>query len=191
MAIPFPRATSIIARFRRTREGTAAVEFALILPVMIVLFFGVVEVSMALSCRSDVINVASTTADLTAQASTMSSADVTNVFNAASAILYPYNASAAKITVTSIAYDPDTASMTAGKVAWSCASSGSGYSKGTTISLPDGLMTDNGSVIMAEVTYDYTSPTTLTMGTSMTMQNTFYAKPRRVAQITGPGSCPS
>ncbi len=191
MAIPFPRATSIIARFRRTREGTAAVEFALILPVMIVLFFGVVEVSQALSCRSDVINVASTTADLTAQASTMSSADVTNVFNAASAILYPYNASAAKITITSIVYNPDTGSLTSGTVAWSCANSGPGHGKDTTITLPDRLMTEGGSVIMAEVTYDYTSPTTLTMGTSMTMQNTFYAKPRRVAQITGPGSCPS
>ena len=33
-------------------DGTAAVEFALLLPVMITLFFGVVESSMALICRS-------------------------------------------------------------------------------------------------------------------------------------------
>ena len=179
-----------LSRFGRARGGMAAVEFAFLLPVMLVMFFGVVEVSMALACRADVTNVASTTADLTAQASSLSTSDVSNVFNAAGAILYPYDASAARITVTSLNYDTTSKSLTSGVVAWSCANTGSGRGKNSVVTLPAGLMTVNGSVIMAEVTYTYTSPTTKVITGPMPMTNTFYTKPRRVAQITGPTACP-
>ena len=36
----------------------------------------------------------------------------------------------------------------------------------------------------------YTSPTTKIVTGTKVMTNTFYTKPRRVAQITGPSSCP-
>jgi Flp pilus assembly protein TadG len=177
-----------LGRFGRARDGAAAVEFAFLLPVMLVMFFGVVEVSRALSCRADVINVASTAADLTAQASSLSTSDVSNVFSAASAILYPYDTSTARIIITSIVYNTTSKSLTSGNVAWSCANTGSPHGSGS-IALPAGLMTENGSVIMAEITYTYTSPTTKVITGPMTMTNTFYTKPRRVAQIPAP-TCP-
>ena len=59
------------------------------------------------------------------------------------------------------------------------------------MTLPSGLMTANGSVIMSEITYNYTSPTTKLITGAKMMTNVFYTKPRRVAQITGPSrSCP-
>jgi Flp pilus assembly protein TadG len=175
-----------LRRFVRAQGGLAAVEFAFLLPVMITLFFGVVELSMAINCRSDVTAVASTVADLTAQSSSLAASDVTNIFNAATAVLYPYSVSAAKITITSISYDTGTKSLTSGKVAWSCTKNGS--KRSGTVSLPAGLMTANGSVIMSEITYAYTSPTLKVITKPMTMTNTFYTKPRRVAAITA--TCP-
>ncbi len=56
-------------------RGLAAVEFALLLPVMITMFFGVVELSLALLCRADVSIMASTAADLIAQESTTQTSD--------------------------------------------------------------------------------------------------------------------
>lgn len=179
----------MLGRFGRAQGGMAAVEFAFLLPVMITMFFGVVEVSMALSCRADVTNVASTAADLTAQASSLSTNDVGNIFSAASAILYPYDASAARITITSLTYNTTSKSLTSGNVSWSCANTGAGRSKGDSVALPAGLMTEGGSVIMAEITYNYASPTTKLITGPMTMANTFYTKPRRVLQIAGPASC--
>jgi Flp pilus assembly protein TadG len=181
---------SLFARFRKAKDGIAAVEFALLLPVMITLFFGVVEVSLALACRADVTNVASTAADLVAQESSIATADMSNVFSAASAILYPYDTTAAKITLSSIIYDTSTGSLTSGKVAWSCAKNTTARSTGTTVTLPSGLMTTNGSVIMSEITYNYTSPTTKVITGPLSMTNSFYTKPRRVAAISGPSSCP-
>jgi Flp pilus assembly protein TadG len=177
-------------RAAKNQDGLAAVEFALILPVMITLFFGVVEASMALACRADVANVASTVADLVAQESSVTSSDVTNVFNAAAAILYPYDTSVARMTITSINYDTSTHSLTSGKVAWSCTRNGTVRGKNSTVTLPKQLMTENGSVIMSEITYAYSSPITKIIVGDKTMTNTFYTKPRRVAQITGPSSCP-
>lgn len=173
----------VLGKFRKSDSGLAAVEFAFLLPVMITLFFGIVEVSLGLSCRADVNSVASTTADLVAQASSVSNADMTNVFNASSAILYPNNTSSTvlKIVVTSVI---DTGSTSSGKVDWSTSSTGSGArASGSTVSLPSGLMTSGGSVILSEVTYTYTSPTTQVITGPISMTNSFYTKPRRVAQI--------
>ena len=53
--------------FRHAKDGAAAVEFALLLPLMITMFFGVVETTLALLCRADVSVMASTAADLISQ----------------------------------------------------------------------------------------------------------------------------
>ena len=178
-----------IRRLRKDKSGLAAVEFAMLLPVMATLFFGVVELSLALTCRANVTNVASVTADLVAQESAMTGSDMTNVFNAANAMLYPYDTSVAKIIVSSVEYDTATKSLSSGKVGWSCAKNATAQSTGTTVTLPTGLMTANSSVIVAEIVYNYTSPTTKFITGTKVMSNTFYTKPRRVAKITAPASC--
>jgi Flp pilus assembly protein TadG len=181
--------------------GLAAVEFALILPVMLVLFFGIVETSMALGAKASVTSIAATAADLIAQESTVSSADEQNVFNAASAILYPHPVSSTskgvttsllKIVISSIVYDKDNPT-TSGKVAWSDSSTGSGArTVGSTYTYPAdainpgntaNLVDAGGSIILVEVTYNYSSPTSQTVAGSWTMSSSFITRPRQVAQI--------
>jgi Flp pilus assembly protein TadG len=189
-------------RFVRANDGAAAIEFALILPVMIVLFFGVVESSLALLCRADVSIMASTAADLISQESSTSTADLTNVYTAAGTILYPYYAGGSTgkptIRLTSVAYDSTSGTpTTAGKIAWTCTQAGSGTLSPVTranndvVTFTQPLMTTNGSVIMAEVAYSYASPTTQVVTGAINMTNNFYTKPRRVLQIATPtGGCP-
>ncbi len=202
----------LLKRFRRSKDGLAAVEFAMLLPVLLTLFFGVMELALALACRADVANVASTAADLVAQESAVSTADMGNVFSAASAILYPYKVDYATITIYSIVDNSNSASKngggsnSSGKVMWSCQKTGTGGAKtGPTTPPPNSnggdiiaatnLVNGNptygggGSVIVATITYQYTSPTTRIISSAIPMQNTFYSKPRRVLQVTGPDSC--
>jgi Flp pilus assembly protein TadG len=187
--------------FRKSKDGVAAVEFALLLPVMITLFFGVVETSLALLCRADVSVMASTAADLISQVNAASTADITNIYAAAGTILYPYydpsvtGSAKPTIRLTSVIYDTASKSTTSGKVAWTCMQSGSGTPSlptptvGGTVTLPQALMTANGSVIISEVAYQYVSPTTNVITGSINMTNNFYTKPRRIAQIAAPSSC--
>ena len=50
-------------------------------------------------------------------------------------------------------------------------------------------MTTGGSVIIAEMAYNYASPTTKVITGPINMTNNFYTKPRRIAQIAAPSSC--
>jgi Flp pilus assembly protein TadG len=184
--------------------GVVEVEFAMLLPFMITLFFGVVECTLALLCRADVSIMASTTADLISQSDTIATSDISNVYNAAGTILYPYydpsTAGSAKpaIRITSVIYDSSTNSTTVGKVAWTCKQSGSGTltptsrAIGDTLSLPQALLTSGSSVIVAEIAYSYSSPTSKVITGTINFTNNFYTKPRRVTQIPTPtGGCPT
>jgi len=166
-------------RIRGEKGGMAAVEFALILPALLALVFGAIEVTNVLIVKSDTTNLASTAADLVAQESSVSNADITNVFNALTALIYPYNSSAAKIVITSIIDD----GHGGGKVAWSDAKNGTARSVGSTVTVPSGLITTGGSTILAEVTYTYSTPSTYLVKIPVTLTNSFYSHPRRVAQI--------
>jgi Flp pilus assembly protein TadG len=184
-------------RFGKSRDGLAAVEFGFIAPVMVTLFFGTMELADALSCRTDVSSVASTAGDLVAQESTITTADLSNVYNAATAILYPYypNFSQTKptIRITSII---DAGSTGSGTIQWTCTQAGSGTLKpasrsvGDTVTLPQPIMTSGNSIIMAEVSYGYASPVSKMIVGTPNMTNVFYTRPRQVAQIPGPTSCP-
>ena len=163
--------------FARAKDGLAAVEFALIAPVMIVMFFGVIELSSAVDCNSRVGRVTSTVGDLVAQATTVSTADTTNAFNAANAVLYPYAAANARIVVSSLVDDGHGAT----KVAWSDAQNTTPRTVASTVTVPTGLVTSGsgGSVIFTEISYTFTPAVPYLLGASLTLTDTFYSKPRR------------
>lgn len=194
-----------LRRFRRDGRGLAAVEFALILPVMITLFFGIVELSLALAARADVVSMTSIAADLVAQESSVTPTGMTNVFAAASAVLYPYATAPLTVTIYSIVDDGHQGK--AGMVRWSCTRTGDGTATNGPNTPPAGsnggelIATANpdshgnpqygspGSVILAQVSYNYTSPTTQVITGPIAMGSSFYSKPRRVAEIPAPTSC--
>lgn len=150
-------------RLRRNEQGVAALEFAMIAPIMITLYMGSIELHHALSADRRVTDLAGAAADLVAQSSEITSAQMTNIFDAASTFLKPYGVANLKITVTSICHDKDDK----GRVDWSANYTNGGvhsYSHMDLIDLPlddDGnpVLTIRGtSLILAEVSYDYTSP---------------------------------
>ena len=192
-------------RWRKDQGGLAAVEFAFVLPIMLSMLLGLVELSNALGLRAAVTNMASTAADLISQESTATGPDMDSVFGALGAMLYGYSATGTVITITSVI---DGGAGKSPVVSWSCAwgaSGASGYSpltKGSTSfspALPTGTITpgDGTSVIWAEVKYTYNSPMKYFIPSALNWSNDYYLKPRRVLQIpfsgtpTAPASCNS
>jgi len=162
----------------RDNHGLAAVEFALVAPVMIVMFYGAIELSTAVDCNSRVSRVSSTVADLVAQSTTVSSSDTTNIFNAANAILYPYAASNAQIRVSSlVASSTGTVS-----VAWSDAQNTSARTSPPS-SIPSGIIPTSSSIIYAEISYTFTPAISYFLGGSVTLTSSFYSKPRRSVKV--------
>jgi len=195
------RLVDLIAR----KNGSIAVEFALVAPIMVGLFFGLSELALALGAKGDTTNLASVGADLIAQESTATTADMSNVFGALSAMLYPYPTTNAQITISSV-LDNSSGGATGnanptGTIAWSCTQGGTARAPASTYSFPaaaQGVVTSNsgGSVIMAEVSYTYTMafaaniPGVTSLSGPFTFSNTFYSKPRKVLQVTAPTACP-
>jgi Flp pilus assembly protein TadG len=186
----------LLTLFRKAKDGVAAVEFALCVPVMAVLILGVTELTSALECRQKVTAMASSAADLVAQYTQISTSNMNDIMSAVNAIIYPFPTTNAKVTISSITSDGNGG----GKVAWSKGSSGATTrATNSSVSLPTGLMakytcvgsTCSGcasgacSVILAEITYNYSSysNTTKFITGSLTLSDKFYAKPRRSATV--------
>jgi Flp pilus assembly protein TadG len=157
---PFARQLAAAVRsFRSHCGGMAAVEFAMILPVMIGLLIGVVELSYALTVTARVQQVASSMADLVARAENqISQSNITDIMNAGSFLLAPYSQQPLTITVLQVNSAPNNANNT--KQAWSCVYSSNGATlscacSNTSYTLPQNLVGTNDSIIVGKAAYDY------------------------------------
>jgi Flp pilus assembly protein TadG len=101
-------------------RGVSAVEFALILPLMLTLYLGAVELSQGIAADRKVTMTARTTADLVSQVTSLSTTDISNSLSAASAVMAPYPVSNLKVTVSSVAVDANSKAT----IAWSCSLNG-------------------------------------------------------------------
>lgn len=93
-------------RVWRDQRGVAAVEFALILPVLLLLYFGTIETASLFTADRRVANVAGTIGDLVSRSKkTLTVADLNDYFQAASAIMQPLPTGPLRQTVSLIAID--------------------------------------------------------------------------------------
>lgn len=169
-----------LRRFVRARDGLAAIEFAMLAPVVVTMFLGSIELTDALACKQKVTGMAATAADLVAQEKSVSSTDIGNVYSAINSIVYPYPTTGLQITITSLTY----ASATTGTVAWSNAQNATPRTAGSTVTVPTGVITSGGSVILVEVVYPYASSVAKYLSGSTNITSTFYARPRRSTSVT-------
>ena len=71
-------------------RGVSAVEFAMLLPLMLSLYLGSVEVSQGIGADRKVTLTARTICDLVSRVSSIGNADMTNALNASSAVMAPF-----------------------------------------------------------------------------------------------------
>ena len=111
---------ALLARLRRlalVEDGVAAVEFALILPIMLLVYIGSVEASLAITMDRKVQSVAGALGDLVARSDTTIPADtLEDYFKAAGGIMTPYPTDELKQVVTQVLVSDDGTSAT---VVWS------------------------------------------------------------------------
>jgi Flp pilus assembly protein TadG len=136
------------------QRGLAAVEFAMLLPLMLTLYLGTVEISQGVGIDRKVTLTTRTVADLASQVSSINNADMTNLLNASAAVIVPYDTSKLKVTVSEITID----NTGTAKIAWSDTLNGTKRAVGSTVSLPAALNVANTSLIWSEVSYTYQPP---------------------------------
>jgi Flp pilus assembly protein TadG len=168
----------MLGQFARDRRGIAAVEFALIAPVLILLYFGTVEAASLYTVDRKATVVTATLGDLVSRADgTIATSDLTDYFQAASAILNPYPKTGLK-QVVSVLGVSSTGSVT---VCWSRAS-GTGAVPRTSYTLPAtaqiNRLARGGYLVVSEVSYPYLPLYGMVITTAVNLSHVEYYLPR-------------
>lgn len=146
-----PRTTALIKRFKQEVAGVAAIEFAIIAPIMILLFFATIEVSTALAVNRKLSRVSSTLGDLITQSQTLSQSDVDHIMDAASFVMKPYDHTLG-IVITQVSIKAGSAT-----VDWSRAYGGAtALAQNAPYTVPAKILNDDTYLVSAKVTAVHT-----------------------------------
>lgn len=161
-----------LRRFGRSERGVTAVEFALVLPVLLMLFVGMVEFTEAFSITRKLSNSVSTVADLVSREPSVSTAELTDIVTVADQLMQPYATAPMDLVIVSVVTDADNTPT----VAWSHPAGE--YVPGVVYDLPEEALTaPNSSIIVTEGRYDFTPTVTQFLGSFEITQRSFF-RPR-------------
>jgi len=150
-----------LQRLAGAREGAAAVEFALILPVMLLLYLGTLEASALISMDRRVQTVTGTVGDLVARVDkAIPAGRLLDYFRAAENIVAPYSTDTLVQTVSLVYVDDEGEAQ----VRWSrrfvdgASEHVAGYTAGSPYDLPDEItsLAQEAFVVVSEASYSYT-----------------------------------
>jgi len=187
---------SIARRLASDRTGIAALEFALIAPLLLVMYFLTMEVAQGIETNKKIDRAGSMVADLVTQQTTVNTAALDAMMAIGEATLQPYNRSQPTITITAIELSTD-ATPTA-KVVWSRKLADgaftAGPAKGDTATVPDSLKIKGSFLVRVESALAYAPVITWAaedkpvLGLAaafdgIAMKETYYLRPRMSTSV--------
>jgi len=169
----------LLKRFFRDKRAVGAVEFALIIPVLLLIYLGSTDLADGLDVNKKVSRSASSLADLVTRQISVKATDIDDMFAIGSTSLLPYRRTSPKIRVTAIkvtkAQSSSTYSVT---VDWSRANVANFAAlAGSKTDLPEALVASDAYFIKVDVELDY-KPLNSWISTSIPMSETYYLAPR-------------
>lgn len=171
-------------------RAIAAVEFALILPLMLFLFVGVAQVGQAIEISRKVTVTTRIVTDLVTQYSTVSCSTLNTVLAASAQVIAPYSSSNLTITVSEI----DTVSNKA-TMPWTASLKGNGTMTCSTpnsnFTLPSQLLQSSSTAsyyIYGQVTYSFTPVLGYKIIGTIPISGQIYMSPRLTNSIGYTGS---
>ena len=205
----------VFKRLAHDARGVAAVEFAIILPLMLTLYLGCAELTQGLVSTRKSTNVASALSDLVAAqaaGANLTDSQIADVFAAATAIMSPYSTTSLKMSVSSVEFVTHSGTSTGfdAKIRWTIISNGgtprpcqiltpvANNSPPSPTTIPTGIYPASGSAqataIIADAAYTYTPAFGSSLlawsstASGLTFKHTTYMRPRNQYAITYSGT---
>lgn len=168
-----------LQQFASAKRGLAAVEFAIIAPMMIFLLFGTVELIDVLGANKRAQNAAASLADVVARDTEVSNAEITGLWSALDVLMFPDDSVNMQVRITSVTI----VDATTARVVWSEGHGMSARVANSPVDLPAQMMVAGTSVIMAETVYPYDSPLGILISGPMNLTHEAYRRSRLVDPI--------
>lgn len=186
-----------VRRLVEDRSGLAAVEFALIAPLLLAMYFVTMEMSLAIEANKKVGRIGSMVADIATQQSALTKSELESIMQLGQAVIQPYARSKPKIVVTAVEITNDATPKV--QVVWSRQMSGGiftvPYAVKSPVVIPNQLKIKNTFLIRVESYLEYkplitwTAAQKKTLGltsafANISMGDIYYLRPRTSSTIT-------
>jgi Flp pilus assembly protein TadG len=173
-------------RFLASTRGVVAIEFAAILPVLLIMLLATFDGGNAIAAYMKVRSATYVLGTVTNQYSTavpIQSSNMTGIMNATTAVLAPYSSAPVAAVISELKITAPSA--TTAKVRWSAAQNGTALAAGSTVNLPTGIASSTTTcgtypcyLILAKVSYTYTPLFGYFGSGGITLSDTIYTTPR-------------
>lgn len=166
-------------RLARDERGVALMEFAFVLPFLILMFVGGFQLMDGISAYRKVGRTVETLADLTTQNTTITAARADEILAASKQVMAPYSPAGSLMRISQVQVD----SKGNATVSWSRASNGTAYQTGAAFPLPSTLNQPNRYYIYSEINYTYVPRIAPGLIGNIPLVQTIFMSPRNSAFI--------
>jgi Flp pilus assembly protein TadG len=183
------RAANALRRFCASTRGLAAVEFAMILPILLVLLLASIDAGRAMAIYVKVRSATYTLDAVTNQYTTIHDSDMQQILGAAAVILSPYSTSPVSVVLSQVSLDDKGKAS----VSWSDTLNGTARAVGSPVTVPASLASSKPpnnacnaypcSFILGEVNYIYTPMFGYFITGPITLADSLYMTPRSATTI--------
>lgn len=175
--------STVLGRLLKDTKGTAAIEFIFIAPIMLMTYFGLAEISLAVSADRGVSHATSVSADLSTQSETLDSETIEDIFNATLTVMSVTPTQAARVSIDMISFEKDEDGNIT-EVGYAKLGSGLTSKYAPPSSLSASLLNATSGLLVTRIEYKYVSPTGLGYYVKTpTLSETFMLKPRKSVTI--------
>lgn len=142
----------LLRRFARDRQGVGAIEFAILFPVLLMLYLGAFELTIGLNVSKRTSRSAGSIADIVSQQSSVTKSVLATMPSVAGAIFAPYVTTGLTLKITGVAVDASGKAT----VAWSWAQDGTRpYPSGTAVTVPSNMNQASTFLVRSELAIPY------------------------------------
>jgi len=169
-----PRLASVFRRFVASRRAVAAIEFAMVVPILLLMLLASFDAGNGIAIYMKVRSATYALDAITNQYTMIQSSDMTSIVGATSVILAPYSSSPIVVTISQIAIS----NKGVATVSWSYSQGGTALSQGSVVTVPTNLNVDSTYLIFAQVSYKFTPVFGYFGSGGITFSDNLYVTPR-------------
>lgn len=166
-------------RFGNEKKGLAALEFAILAPMMIFVLFGSIDLLDMLDTNRRVENAAASLADVVARDTEITDDEVDGFWAALDTLMFPNEGVDVDMRITSVSVQSSTTAV----VVWSEGQGLAPRLSNSTVALPAGMMMPGTSIIFAEAEMEYGGPLGFLLPGPVTLSHEAYRRSRLVDPI--------